>query len=150
MTAAYSTAIYGYGNGVMKYAWTAGWAGISTVFVSWIFFAWGLGMWSIVIGLSISKLITVSVRLVLGRTLIGFSFWHWVRSVFIPLSLLLMCTVFSGVCVRLFVAPSFFRIVATSVVCEITLVFMAWILILNKSEKLILKNKFEKLFYCGR
>lgn len=150
MTAAYATAIYGYGKGVMKYAWTGGWAGISTVFVSWLFFAFGFGMWSIVIGLSVSKLITVGVRLFLGRTLIGFSFRYWVRYVFLPIGLLAMGASCLGSLTRLFVEPSFSRVVATSLICEVALVPMVWMLILNADEKVFLQNKICKLFHVGR
>ena len=150
MTAAYSTAIYGYGKGVMKYAWTAGWAGISTVFVSWLFFALGFGMWSIVIGLSVSKLITVSVRLVLGRTLIGFSFWYWMKNVFVPIFLLAVCTGCLGGAVRLLAGPSFWRVVITSCVCEIGMMFAAWFLVLNNNEKFFIVNKFGRMFHLGR
>ena len=150
MTAAYATAIYGYGRGVMKYAWTGGWAGISTVFVSWLFFALGFGMWSICIGLSVSKLITVGVRLVLGRTLIGFSFWLWMRTVFVPIGLLAVSTAVLGSLTRVIAVPSLSRVVATSFVCEVALVVMAWMLVLNSSEKKFLQNKFGKVFYIGR
>ena len=147
MTAAYSTAIYGYGRGVMKYAWTGGWAGISTVFVSWFFFAFGFEMWSICIGLSVSKLITVGVRLVWGRVLIGFSFWQWMRDVFIPISLAASSTVAIGLLARLLFVPSLSRIVATSCVCEVALALMTWMFILNSGEKMFLKNKLEKAFH---
>lgn len=150
MTAAYSTAIYGYGKGVMKYAWTAGWAGISTVFVSWFFFALGFGMWSIVIGLSVSKLITVSVRLVLGRTLIGFSFWYWMRNVFIPICVLAVCTGCLGGATRLLSRPSFGRVVMTSCVCEIGMMFVAWFFVLNNNEKFFIVNKFGNMLHLGR
>jgi len=150
MTAAYATAIYGYGRGVMKYAWTGGWAGISTVFVSWLFFAWGCGMWSICIGLSVSKMITVGVRLVLGRTLIGFSFWHWLRVVFVPIGLVTVITTCIGSLTKLLAMPSVSRVVATSFVCEVVLALMAWMLILNNGEKMFLKKKLEKAFRIRR
>lgn len=135
MTAAYGTAIYGYGRGVMKYAWTAGWAGISTVFVSWLFFALGLGMWSVVIGLTVSKIITVSVRLVLGRTLVGFSFWYWVRNVFVPIGLLALGVTCAGMITRIFMKPSFLRVVLTSLISEIVFVPLVWGLVMDCAEK---------------
>ena len=150
MTAAYATAIYGYGRGVMKYAWTGGWAGISTVFVSWFFFVLGYGMWSICIGLSVSKMITVGVRLVLGRKLIGFSFSLWLRVVFVPIGLVAASTVAIGLLTRLLFAPSLLRIGATSCICEIALALMAWMLILNNSEKIFLRGKLEKAFRIRR
>ncbi len=149
MTAAYATAIYGYGNGVMKYAWTGGWAGISTVFVSWLFFALGFGMWSICIGLLVSKFITVSTRLVLGRTLIGFSFQHWMQSVFIPIGFVTVGSVVVGFFVRLMVNPSLLRVVMTTCICEVALGLMSWFFILDNSEKSFIKRKVGKVFAVG-
>ena len=135
MTAAYSTAIYGYGRKVMRYAWTGGWAGISTVFVSWIFFVLDYGMWSIVIGLSVSKLITVGVRLYFGRTLIGFSFWCWIRTVFVPLGVLILCVTVLGVVPMLFLSASLIRVVVTTVVCEMAFIPIVWFFVVSESEK---------------
>lgn len=146
MTLAYSTAIYGYGRGVMKYAWCGGWAGISTVMISWLFFIMGFGMWSIVIGLSCSKVITVSMRLYWGRILIGFSFWHWIRVVFLPLIVLLTVVLFGGFGVRMTMHESFLRIVTTTCVCEALLLPGCWLLVLTNSEKEFVRKKFKVIF----
>lgn len=146
MTGAYATAIYGYGRGVMKYAWTAGWAGISTVFVSWLFFALGFGMWSIVIGLAVSKCITCGVRLYLGRGLIGFSFWHWVRTVFVPLAVSTMTVSVIVYQVRIFMEASFVRVVMTTVVSEVLFLTSAWFWILTKDERQFVVNRFSPKF----
>lgn len=135
MTGAYATAIYGYGMGVMKYAWTAGWAGISTVFVSWLFFALGFGMWSIVIGLAVSKCITCGVRLYLGRALVGFSFRYWIQHVFTPISLLALGVTCAGWLTSFFMKPSFLRVVTTTLICEIVLVPLVWRLVMDCAEK---------------
>ena len=141
MTLAYATAIYGYGKGVMRYCWCGGWAGISTVIVSWLFFAVGFGMWSIVIGLTCSKLITVGVRLYWGRILLGFGFLYWVRTVLLPISLILAVMLCGGLCVRLLMQESFLRIVVTVGVCEILLIPGCWFIVLNRTEKSFVRQK---------
>ena len=146
MTLAYSTAIYGYGKGVMKYSWCGGWAGISTVMISWLFFIMGFGMWSIIIGLFCSKVITVTMRLYWGRILIGFSFWYWVRVVFMPLIVILAVVLVGGFCVRMVMTESFMRIVVTTCVCEALLLPGCWLLVLNNAEKKFIQQKFDMIF----
>ena len=150
MTCAYATAIYGYGIGVMKYAWTGGWAGISTVFVSWMFFMLGFGMWSIVIGLTCSKTITVCVRLFLGRKLIEFSFWHWVRTVFVPIAILVAIVMVIGWTPRFFMEESFLRIVLTTVACEVAFLPLVWFVVMNQEEKSYLLDRIVSKFKVGR
>ena len=146
MTMAYATAIYGYGKGVMRYSWSVGWAGICTVLVSWVFFALGFKMWSIVIGLGVSKLITVAVRLYLGRLLVGFGFWYWIKVVFVPIALLMAAVVGFGLCVRIFMAESFLRLVATVCACELAFLPACWHFVLSKSEKGFVVNKMNAVF----
>lgn len=141
MTMAYATAIYGYGKGMMKYSWTVGWAGICTVLVSWMFFALGLKMWSIVIGLSVSKLITVGVRLWMGRYLIGFGFLRWMREVFFPVAFSSAIMVLGGVGVRLAMQASFARILVTVLVCEVLFVPTCWFLMFKQAERNYLLRK---------
>ena len=144
MTMAYATAIYGYGKGMMKYSWTVGWAGISTVLVSWMLFAIGFNMWSIIGGLTVSKLITVGVRLWMGRFLIGFGFRYWIRHVFVPVTMLTAVVLLGAVVVRFMMVASFARIVCTTCVCEAILFPCAWLILLEKNEKDFLRQRLSK------
>lgn len=153
MTMAYATAIYGYGNGVMKYSWSVGWAGIGTVFVSWLFFALGFKMWSIIIGLAFSKLVTVGVRLYLGRILIGFGFWYWIKNVFMPIALLSAIVSTCGFCTRMFMAESFLRVVVTTCVCLLVFVPGCWVLVFSGEEKKFISSRVNNLVRsrrCGK
>ena len=141
MTAAYATAIYGYGKGVMRYCWHMGWAGICTVIVSWLFFALGFKMWSIVIGLTCSKVIVVGVRLYWGRILLGFGFKYWIQTVLLPISLILAMMLTGGLFVRMLMHESFLRIVVTVCVCEALLIPGCWFIVLNNKEKMFVRQK---------
>jgi hypothetical protein len=145
MTLAYATAIYGYGNGVMRYCWHMGWAGISTVIVSWLFFVLGFKMWSIVIGLICSKVIVVGVRLYWGRILLGFGFRYWVKTVLLPILLILAMMLSGGLCVRILMQESFLRIIVTTCVCEVFLILGCWFIILHTEEKAFVRQKILKL-----
>ena len=143
MTMAYATAIYGYGKGVMRYSWTVGWAGISTVFVTWLFFALGFKMWSVVIGLSVSKLVTVGVRLYLGKRLVDFGFGYWVKTVFVPIAGLVVFAMLCGWPVRAFFPASIWRVVATTAVCECAMLPACWFFVLNGEERNFVRKKLE-------
>lgn len=144
MTMAYATAIYGYGNGMMKYSWTVGWAGISCVFVSWILFSIGFKMWSIIGGLMVSKLVTVGVRLWMGRSLIGFGFWYWFKHVFIPIGILTAIATLGAFTIRFVMSASFGRIICTTFVCEAILLPCAWLLLFESNEKEFLWQRLAK------
>lgn len=144
MTTAYATAIYGYGTGVMRYSWTVGWAGISTVLVSWLLFAMGLKMWSIMGGLIVSKMITVCVRLWMGRFLVGFGFWYWVKHVFSPIVILTTLVMLGAFVVQFTMTTSFVRIVWTTCVCEVILLPCAWLLLFEENEKEFLRQRLAK------
>lgn len=143
MTMAYGIAIFGYGKGVMKYSWSVGWAGIGTVLVAWLFFAYDFKMWSIVIGLAFSKLITVGVRLYVGRAILGFEFLYWIRTVMLPILSLTAVVCGGGFCVQLFLKESIGRIVITSFTCEILLVLMSWFFVLSDAEKAFVLKKID-------
>ena len=148
MTEGYELAIYGTGNGVMKYSWSAGWAGICTALVAWICFAMGLKMWSIVIGLAVSKCMTCVIRLWLGRSLVGFSFRYWVRSVFVPLFFLSVTVSVGGSVIRILLCSSLFRVVATALTCVLIFLPSIWLVVFDEMEKTALKNKFS--LFCRR
>ena len=150
MTMAYATAIYGYGKGVMRYSWSVGWAGICTVFVSWIFFALGFKMWSIIIGLAFSKLVTVGVRLYLGRILVGFGFWYWVKNVLIPVFTLSAIVTVAGLCVRLWMVESFLRVVVTTCMCLVVFLPGCWALVLSAAEKNFIRDKISAIITMRR
>lgn len=142
MSVACVAAINGLGVGVMRYSWTVGWVGVCTVFVTWICFALGLGMWSIFTGLLLSKCATVCVRLFLCQRLIGFPIKEWVRRVLIPMSVLVFVSAFLGWCVSWVLTPSFSRVIVTTIVCETILIPLAWFYALTDEERSYIRIRF--------
>lgn len=141
MTEGYELAIYGTGNGVMKYSWSAGWAGICTALVAWICFALGFKMWSIVIGLAWSKCMTCLIRLYLGRKLVGFSCKYWLVNIFAPICVLWLLASMCGSISRLLMSPSLMRVIATTILCEMIILPLIWFVILERQEKLAILQK---------
>lgn len=135
MSGAYGMAIIGYGTHVMKYSWTVGWAGFALVFISWGCFILGFGMWSIVLGLILSKFITIGVRLYYGYSMIRISARDWMSKVFFPMAGLILVTLGVGLLPRLVLRASFFRITVTTVLTEITLLPLSWFFLLDEMER---------------
>ena len=145
LTEGYWMAIMGMDKGVMRYSFTVGMAGIVTVAISWILFAMGFGMWSVCIGLIASKFIVVAVRVWLGRELVRFPIWHWIRRVFLPIFFLSLVTLVSGIAIRLGLVPSLSRVVLTTLACEVVFVPGAWFLVLEDSERSYFLRKLNKM-----
>ena len=135
MTDGYWMGIYSKGYKVVKYSWAVGWAGISTVVVSWICFSLGLGMWSIVIGISVSKFLLVVVRIVYGKMLLDFEIFCWIKKVFLPIFAISFVTVMVGLIVRELFCPSFIRILSTTLVCELVFIPLVWLFMLENGER---------------
>ena len=103
-------------------------------------------MWSIIIGLTCSKVIVVSVRLYWGRILLGFGFRYWVRTVLLPISMILSMMLLGGLCVRMLMHESFSRIVVTVCTCEAILIPGCWFMVLNNTEKTFVRQKILSRF----
>lgn len=146
MSVAYVAAINGLGVGVMRYSWTVGWVGVSTVFITWLFFALGFGMWSVVVGLLFSKCATVCTRLIIGRVLIGFSLKEWIGRVCAPITVLTVSSVALGMLTKAFMQASLMRIVVTTLVCEMAIVPLAWRIIMTHDERAWISSRILRLF----
>lgn len=150
MTNGYWMGILGRGVGIMKYSWIAGWTGICTAGVSWIFFACGYGMWSVVIGLASSAVIIVATRVILGETLVGMKKTHWVRQVFCPVILLEATTFAAGFVVTVLLPESPLRVIITTAVCEFVLLPFAWFFVLDVAEREYILVRFRKVIGKAR
>lgn len=148
MTEGYELAIFGSGQGVMKYSWAAGWAGICTVLVAWICFAFGFGMWSICIGLMTSKIITVAFRLSIARERLGISIREWFCQIAAPLSLAAVVAMMIGSMPRFLMKASLLRVICTSVICEVCFLPLLWRVVLVELERDMLRKKFMR--FLGR
>lgn len=143
MTDGYWMAIYSVGNQVMRYSWAVGWASVSVVIVSFCCFFMGLGMWSVVIGLIVSKILMVLVRLYYGKELVGFNVAYWVWKVFLPIMCAcVLCCIPGGVLCGI-LRPTFLRLVFTTISTEVVFLPLVWWVVFEKRERdwVVLKIK---------
>jgi len=146
MTDGYWMAILGFGHGVVYYSHRSCLGGFLMIAISWLLFAAGLGMWSIVIGLFSMGVILVIVMLHAGRKLINFLPSYWLKTVFLPIVLLSIATCVVGIIPRFFMGASFLRVVVTTTACEFVFVPLVWLAVLNDSERAFLTKKWHDVW----
>jgi len=76
-----------------------------------------------------------TLRVILTRRIAGVSIARWFREVVLPIACLLGLTYMLGAAARLFMQPCFIRIVITTVICEIVMLPLTWLFILDAEEK---------------
>ena len=145
MTEGYWMAILGLGRGVVAYSRRTCLAGFVFVAVAWAAFEVGLGMWSVVLGLVALAGTLVVVRLEMGLRLVGISPVHWLRHVLLPLAVLSAVTLGAGFVPRLLLEASFARIVVSTMMCEVVLLPLAWLLVLDGAEKEYVLKRVRRL-----
>lgn len=150
MTAGYWMGIYGRGKDVARYSWVVGWSGIIGVAISWLCFVNGMGMWSVVVGLGVAKIMTVVIRLVYGRILVGLSVSYWVKKVFVPIAIVAVSVLFVGGVVCHLMTRSVIRVVATGLFSNALLLPLAWFLLFDDKERSFVTNKVKNVFGIGR
>ena len=135
MTDGYWMAIYSVGYQVMRYSWSVGMAAVSVVAISFVCFAMGLGMWSVVIGLIASKVLMVLVRLYYGKKLIGFATSHWLKCVFWPIMASSAISFLPGGILCSMLEPTFSRLVLTTLITEVVFLPLVWWFVFEKRER---------------
>lgn len=145
MTDGYPMAILGLGKGVVTYSHRICMAGFVLIAVCWAMFLLGCGMWSVVCGIVAYSFVMVLVRVYLGRILVHFSFWHWLRHVFLPITVLCGLTFLAGLIPRAFMEASFMRIVVTTIVCESVFLPLIWLVVFDARERENLRTRLQRL-----
>lgn len=85
-------------------------------------------------------------RLFFGRSLLGIGIRSWIRSIFIPISIIVITSFFAGYLVVVLIPnPSFFRICLTTAVSCLVMIIVAWFILFDKSERTILGNTVKRI-----
>lgn len=127
--------ILGIGTGVMRYSRWICWGGFTLVAVAWVCFAFGLGMWSVVVAIITYGFVVVAIRVYMAHELVGYSVYEWVRRVCLPVLFITGITAMVGLLPRFSLAPSFLRVVATTLCCEAVFFPAIWFLVLDDAER---------------
>lgn len=81
-------------------------------------------------------------RVYYARIFAGLSAWTWLRGVVLPLAFVILVAGSASLVPRLIMAPSFGRIVVTTIFCELILLPMLWFVILDDDERKFVRERF--------
>ena len=140
----YSYAINAKGR-IARYQIVVGGLSLVALPVAWMCIQLGLGIPSIAIGLVLTMILRAFSRPFFARSLLGFSVRYWFFRIFLPLVLLTMMVVLIGTIPMLFRPPSFIRVCQTTFLCEIVLLPFAYLVVLDKDERLYVSSKLHSL-----
>lgn len=135
MTDGYWMAILGCGKGVVYYSHRSCLGGFLMIVIAWLLFVLGFGMWSIVIGIVSMSVILVVVRLYTGKKLVDFDPLYWLRTVFLPIVCASVAAYAVGLILRLLFSASLYRVIATTVSCEVVFLPLVWFVVLKEAER---------------
>ena len=141
MADGYRMAILSCGVGVLKYSLAISLGGIALVSTAWACFALGFGMWSLVAGFAAFAITMISVHLYMAHILLGYRILQWWRHVLIPILLLMLIVLSAGFMPRLCIEPSFWRVVLTTMCCEVVFVPGVWFFVLNGQERIFIRER---------
>ena len=140
-------AIMGLGRRVGFYSAWVSIAGFSKFILAWTSFAFGFGIYGLCVSIIMARFVTIAVRLVLGRMLVGMSVGYWMGKVFLPIILAVVLVLSLGWFARnTFGDPSFWRICETTAICEVLFLPLCWYLVLSGDERRIVLDRMGEKF----
>lgn len=113
---------------------------LSALPLGWLGCALGGGIYTIGWMLAGTMAACALGRVWFARGLAGMSALRWVRGIVAPVLLLAVGVACAGAAMRLVLAPSPWRVLATTVTCEAVLLPLAWIWVLDADERAYVKG----------
>jgi len=80
-------------------------------------------------------------RVWFARTIAGMSARYWLKRILLPLLFVFVLVLFAGWLLQLWIDAGLVRIVLSTIVCEMVLVVLSWLLVLNQGEKELIRDK---------
>ena len=142
MSCGYCMAIYAHGDINSSQVWYLI-ASTSAVPMVWAFMVNGFGIASVAYGLVLSYIFILGVRLFYARKLCAFSIRKWMCCVALPVSVCVTIALGVAIIPRLFIEPSFTRVVITTVFTNAILLPLCWFLLFDVEERSIVLSKIK-------
>ena len=106
----------------------------------------GFGLDAVGYGVMIGYVYSMVVKQVLGKKLCGFSIWHWIKHIFVPLIVAAIFSLAIGCLPRIWMNPTLLRVVVTTLLSEVILIAFTWAMVFEKDEKEFVINQLKKQF----
>lgn len=143
MTTGHWIAIGANGN-IKWYQIVVGACFIATLPIAWIMMRCGLGINSVGYSLFLTLVMVAVVRVTSAKYLLNLLPINWIRDVFTPILVTIVFSSTLGYLPQIFMAPSFMRILVTTLVVEIFLSLLIMLYVLDSSEREFIKSKVKK------
>lgn len=113
---------------------------VLTIPLAWALLRFGWGLLAVGYARLVVEAVVVVVRLYFSHTICGLSILHWVRGIFVPLFFASTLAVAVGVAVAHFLAPTFARVVLTTVLVNLMFLPLVWLFVFAPDERLYCKQ----------
>lgn len=131
---------------IALYQLLVGMASIVSLPVAYCFVKIGHGILSICGALILTTTMATLGRVWFARSLVGLSFAYWARRIVLPVGIIIGLAIGLGVAVRIYMECSLFRLFSIAAICEVVILPMAWMILLDKSEREYLIGKISNRF----
>ena len=102
----------------------------------------GFGVYSVGIILVFMISLNTLGRVYFARRVMQMSSLHWLFRVVLPVFMIVLVGYGAGFSVRFLLSPCFVRVVVTTLMCEVVVLPLSWVLVLDSEEKDFVKSKF--------
>lgn len=118
---------------------------ILTLPLAWLFVHLRWGIYATGWAMILTMMFCAWGRVWFARTIAGMSARLWLRNILLPLALLFAVTFCVGWLPRLVLLPSLFRVGMATLVCELALLGLSWIFLLDASEREVVRRKLVRM-----
>lgn len=133
-------AVYAIGQ-IGKMCLTEACAWLIVLPVAYFLFHCGLGVIGIGLSLILANILAVLVKLYYGERVAGLSIIYWFKRIFIPILVVSVISLMVGYLPSIWMTPSFVRIVVTTVFVDVVFIPLAFLGVLDHSERNYLKKR---------
>jgi len=120
---------------------------IITLPLAWYLVANGRGFVSIGWAMVLTMIMCSWGRVWFARKLVGMSARYWMVKIMLPVGFVVGVVGAAGYVPHFVLGPGFPRVFATTIVCELLLLPLAWFVLLDASERLYLTNRIGRLLH---
>lgn len=118
---------------------------ILTLPVAWLFVHLNWGIYATGWAMILTMMLCAWGRVWFARTIAGMSAWYWVKKIFFPLVILFVLVLVIGWLPRLWLQEGLLRVGVTTILCELVLIGLAWVGVLDGREKEVVIQKWLNL-----
>ena len=119
---------------------------LMTLPLAWLFLAMGNGVYSVGMALLATTVVCAWGRVGFARGLVGMSAWYWLRRILLPVGGVAVASLAVGSFPRMWLSPSWTRMVVTAAACEVPFLGMTWWVLFDGQERKYVGRKVAEIW----